>query len=47
MKECWAEAPYERPSFSTLIEMIDRVLNNESDHGYIELDVGSTNYAHV
>lgn len=39
MKECWNQSPYQRPTFTELVEGLDRILTTVTDQEYLDLSI--------
>lgn len=39
MRECWHQSPYQRPTFTELVEDLDRILTSASDQEYLDLTI--------
>lgn len=39
MRECWNQSPYQRPTFTELVEHLDRILTYASDQEYLDLTI--------
>uniref|UniRef100_A0A224YMV3 Fibroblast growth factor receptor n=1 Tax=Rhipicephalus zambeziensis TaxID=60191 RepID=A0A224YMV3_9ACAR len=39
MRECWNQSPYQRPTFTELVEDLDRILTFATDQEYLDLSI--------
>lgn len=39
MRECWNQSPYQRPTFTELVEGLDRILTTVTDQEYLDLSI--------